>query len=112
MPLDGQRLGERDKFTYTMDDGTAIKLVLDQTLGSLTECGLSATTTADAAINKPLKFKPRVVFWQAIVDGKPVRKELVCSATSTAYTSKTEVNITIDGLVGQTTGRRGETLSF
>lgn len=110
---EGQRLGKRDKYTYTMDDGTVIKLVLDKTLGDISNNGLSPTTTADNAMNKPLKFKPRGVHWQFInTDGSLARKFIVCSADSELYTSTTELNLTIDGDAGQTTGRRGEQLSF
>lgn len=106
-------VGKRGKYKYTMDDGTIIKLRLDATLGDLAETGLEAVTTADNAGNKPTNFKPRVVFWQHVqADGTVIRKELVCSTTAAAFVSKDNFNITIDGIDGQTTGRRGEAISF
>lgn len=109
----GNLIGERAKYKYTMDDGTVIKLRLDKTLGDLAACGLSAVTTADNAGNKPTNFKPRVVYWQHVqADGTINRKQLVCSAASDAFNSVDNFNITIDGLAGQTTGRRGEQISF
>jgi hypothetical protein len=110
---EGQELGVRDKYTYVMDDGTTIKLTLDKTLGDAPGNGLTATTTADGAINKPLSFKPRVVFVQrTTATGRLIRKQIVCNSTSTLYTSKIETNVTIGGDAYQTTGRRGEVLSF
>jgi hypothetical protein len=110
---EGQELGVRDKFTYTMDDGSKIKLVLDKTLGTVPGNGLTSTTTADNAGNKPLKFKPRVVYLQRkTTTGRLIRKNIVCSLTSTLYKSNVEQNVTIDGDSYQTTGRRGETLSL
>lgn len=110
---EGQRLGKKDKYTYTMDDGTVIKLKLDKTLGDIAGNGLSPTTTADNAINKPLNFKPRGVHWQFVnTDGSLSRKFIVCAVDSTLYTSPIEQNVTIDGDAGQTTGRRGEQISF
>lgn len=106
-------VGKRKKYKYVMDDNTVIKLRLDATLGDLAECGLSEVTTADNAGNKPTNFKPRVVFWQHVQeDGNVIRKELVCTQASTAFISKDNFNITIDGIAGQTTGRRGEQISF
>jgi hypothetical protein len=113
-------IGPKKKYKYTMDDGTVIKLRLDQTYGDLAACGLTPVTTADNAINKPSNFKPRVVFWQATAvpesDNEPavgsVRRMLVCAPDSSAYTSVDNFSITIDGVAGQTTGRRGETISF
>jgi len=110
---EGQELGVREKFTYVMDDGTVIKLVLDATLGSVAGNGLTPTVIEDGAINKPLNFTPRVVFCQRFgASGRPIRKEIVCNADSTLYTSKIESNVTIDGDSYVTTGRRGEKLSF
>lgn len=106
-------VGPRAKYKYTMDDGTIIKLRLDKDLGDLAACGLSPVVTGDNASNKPTNFKPRVVHWQVILpDGKISRKQLVCSSTSDAYTSVDPFNISIDGIAGQTTGRRGEQISF
>lgn len=117
------QVGSRGKYKYTMDDGTVIKLRLDATYGDLTPCGLSPVATADNAGNKPSNFKPRVVFWIpnadiAAADGQvarsreSLRRELVCAADSPAFTSKDQFSISIDGIAGQTTGRRGEQISF
>lgn len=106
-------VGKRGKYKYTMDDGTIIKLRLDATLGDLAATGLSAVTTADDAGNKPTNFKPRVVHWQHVQDdGTVLRKQLVCSTDAPAFISRDNFDITIDGIAGQTTGRRGEQISF
>ena len=112
MPLDGQRLGKKDRYTYTADDGQKFALKLDITLATAGAQGLASTTTADGTTNKPTNFTPRGVHWQAIVDGAPVRKFLVCNADSALYTATTQTEVTVDGLVGRTTGRRGEKLTY
>jgi len=117
------QVGPRTKKKYIMDDGTTIKLKLDATYANLAACGLEDITTADNAINKPSNFKPRVVFWIpnadiAATDTTPgrtreqLRRELVCASSSDAYTSVDNFTIEIDGIAGQTTGRRGEKVSF
>lgn len=113
-------VGPKKKYKYVMDDGTVIKLRLDQTYGDLAACGLTPVATTDNAINKPTNFKPRVVYWKSepipAADNEPavasVTRTLVCSATSDAYKSVDNYTIEIDGISGQTTGRRGEQLSF
>lgn len=106
-------IGPRGKYKYIMDDGTVIKLRLDSTLGDIASCGLTPITTADNAGNKPTNFKPRVVFWtHTKADGSKMSKQLVCASDSAAFKSKDNFSITIDGLAGQTTGRRGEQISF
>lgn len=116
------QIGPKKKYKYIMDDGTVIKLRLDATYGDLAATGLSALTTADNAVNKPSNFTPRVVFWQSnptqddgaggTQENPVVRRSFVCAADSPAYTSVDQFSITVDGIEGQTTGRKGETVSF
>lgn len=108
----GQTLGAKKKYKYTMDDGSEIRIKLDETLGDLAGTGLVELTTADSVNNKPQNFEPRRVHVQATVDGALRRKSIVCNAAGTLYASNTEQNITIDGVEFQTTGRTGETYSF
>lgn len=112
MPLSGQRLGVKDRYTYTADDGQKFALKLDTTLATAGAQGLNPTTTADGTTNKPTNFQPRGVHWQAIVDGKTIRKFLVCNADAALYTATTQTTLTIDELEGYTTGRRGEQLTY
>lgn len=109
---EGQFSGSRTTYEYISDAGTTYLLKLDTTLGGLAGTGLTVATTGTAGVNKPLNFKPRVVYWQGVLNGNVVRKSLVCSASSTLYESNVPVALTIDGVAGSTTGRRGEQLSF
>jgi hypothetical protein len=110
---EGQELGVRDKYTYTMDDGEKVRLVLDKTLGDVADNGLTTSTTTDGAGNKPLNFTPRIVFIQrTTATGRTIRKQIVCNADSDLYTKKTVSEVTVNGDSYQTTGRRGEKLSF
>lgn len=109
---EGQYSGIRKTYEYTADDGNIYLLKLDETLGDLTECALSAATTATTGTAKPLSFKPRIVYWQGTLNGRTVRKSLVCDPDATIYQSNTSQAVTIDGVAGFTTGRRGEKFSF
>ncbi len=109
---EGQFTGARAAYTYTKDDGTDIVICLDETLGSAAGNGLVKLTTASALPGKPLKFTPRIVFWQGVLDGKTKRKQIVCNAGSVLYGKVGSSALTIDGVSGVTTGRRGERQSF
>lgn len=109
---EGQFSGSRKVYEYTTDTDKVVLLQLDETLGSVTGCGLSAATTASEATPPPARFKPRIVYWQGVLSGRIVRKQIVCEVDSTLYLSDKSVTVTIDGVVGVTTGRRGEKLSY
>lgn len=109
---EGQYLGDRVTYNYQMDDGTEVQLVLDQTIATAGKQDLQPATTGDGSTAKPLRFEPRGVYWQGELNGKIKRKFLPCNPTSTLYLSNTSTELTVDGVPGQTTGRRGEKLSF
>ena len=109
---EGQFTGTRSNYEYTGDDGTLYKLKLDDTLASITELGLTAAGPTSTAIPKPTGFKPRVVFWQGTLGGVLKRKELICASTSTLYATASSTALTVDGVAGTITGRRGEKLTF
>lgn len=112
---EGQYSGQRKSYVYESDAGKKYLLLLDSTLASLANTGLVEATTenAAAATPAPKRFKPRVVFWQGTLNNRTVRKALVCGdVTATLYAKDTSQEITIDGVAGSTTGRRGEKLSF
>lgn len=112
---EGQYTGQRKSYIYESDAGKKYILLLDSTLAGLANTGLVEATsgnTADAT-PAPKKFKPRVVFWQGTLNNRTVRKALVCGdVTATLYAKDTSQTVTIDGVDGSTTGRRGEKLSF
>ena len=117
---EGQFTGDRARYVYESDDGTKYRLFLDTTLATAAGSGegtpgtgLVADTPEAGAQNKPTKFKPRCVFWQGTLGGTLRRKALICGTTEAGlYTSKTPVILTIDGVTGVTTGRRGEQMSY
>lgn len=111
---EGQLLGPRKWYIYTLDDGTQqVVLLIDETLGDLAGTGLvEANTTTAAGLNvNPRKFKPRVMFWQK--DGTGQRKEIVCGTKDASlYETASATALTIDGDAGTITGRRGEKVSY
>lgn len=108
---EGQFSGTRSTYVYESDNGTDYNITLDETLGSIPGTGLPIATTANSGAEKPGRLIPRVVFWQGELDGRIVRKEIVCNATGTLY-SDTSQELVIDGVTGFLTGRRGEKFTF
>lgn len=103
----GQRLGSRSYYAYTSDSGTIYSVLLDDDIA--TAGGLVADDTNP---NKPNRFQMRGVYVEAITAGEKARKFIPCAADSTLYNTDTTTSVTIDGEAFDTTGRRGETLSF
>lgn len=111
----GQFTGPRLKYAYEDDTGATVVLRLDST----NVIPNSALPVYDPAVNteaiaKPLGFKPRGVYWQATAeDYEGRRKFLVCGdPLAVLYSSNVPQVVTIDGVAGVTTGRRGEKLSY
>lgn len=109
MPQSGNRLGTKTVVTYVTDAGVLINLQLDSDL-IISNSGL---VIGQGGQPKPLRFKPRVVFAQAIVAGRTVRKALVCGTNDAGlFATNVPQSFELDGLVFTTTGRRGETQSY
>lgn len=113
----GNRVGSRSKYVYNNDAGGQYVLETDD---SLAIAGFGAVGAAPVAFNPaspgsatpaPRRFKPRGVYVQAS-DG--ARKFMIAfSPTASAYQRETASTYTIDTEEGwQSTGRRGESLSF
>lgn len=109
---EGQYTGQRKTYIYVSEDGTEYALKLDVTLAEIPGTGLITATQNNPGINKPLRFKPRVVFWEGTLNSRKVRKSIVCSFPSTLYGASSSAELTIDGVAGATTGRRGEKMSY
>lgn len=111
---EGQYTGNRAAYIYTSDSGTNIVLQLDTTLADLPGTGLVKATNASLgdAIPKPQKFYPRGVHWQGILNGDVKRKFITCNTGSDYVESDVSQSLTIDGVAGFTTGRRGEKITF
>lgn len=113
---EGQFLGPRGSYVYTSDSGDSYVITTDATLGALTGCDLTAFNPASpgGATAAPKRFKPRGVYWKGTATGyEKARKFLICGTTdATLYDTTVGATLTIDGVAGVTTGRRGETLTF
>lgn len=116
----GQFLGKKNKYNYEDDGGRLYTITRDITLATDAKIGLTAfdpATNTDTLGTLPKGFQPRGVYWQANADqGDEVagaRKFIICgTALAPLYDSNGPQSLTIDGIVGTTTGRRGESLSF
>ena len=109
---EGQFSGVRKTYNYISDSGSVIALSLDATLGDLSENGLSEANNDNLGNNKPLRFKPRGVYWQGTLNNATKRKFIICAANATIYRADRSQALTIDGVAGKTTGRRGEVLTY
>lgn len=111
----GQFTGPRLKYAYEDDLGQIVVLRLDST-NVIPNSALPVYDPAvqDTAIGKPLGFKPRGVYWQGTAAGfENRRKFLICGdITAVLYSSNVPQIVTIDGVAGITTGRRGEVQSY
>lgn len=112
---EGQFSGKRDAYIYVSDDNNTYLLQMDVTLAEIDGTDLTIATVANAtgSLNKPTRFTPRGVHWQATAAPIGARKFLVCgSSNADLYVSTTSTVVIIDGVAGVTTGRRGETFSY
>lgn len=115
---EGQFTGSRSKYVYeseTVDEKYI--LTLDD---SLVTAGQSlqpfdpATPPTGNVCPSPKRFKPRIIYWEATAVGfEGKRKQLVCGTNAAPlYATNTPATLTIDGVAGVTTGRRGEVQTF
>lgn len=105
----GNTLGARGRYAYTSDTGEVYNIVTDVDLA--TAAGLPAATAGTGSA-KPTSLSLRRVFCQATIAGRVARKALVVNADSPLYDTDAAGTVTIDGTVFNTTGRKGESLSF
>lgn len=105
----GNRLGPRGRFQYVSDTGDIYNIETDVDLA--TAGGLSVAV-AGAGQAPPKRFSPRGVYCQSNTGGILARRFVICDADFASYATTASTNITIDGEVFATTGRKGESLSF
>ncbi len=109
---EGQYSGRRGNYVYTSDDGSDYIISTDRTLGSIPGADLQLATGGSDAVSPPKRFRPRIVYWQGELNDRIVRKKIICDNTSSLYQDNNSVTLTIDGVAGFTTGRRGEKFSY
>lgn len=111
---EGQFLGKKGSYIYTADSGALYVLRRDQTLATLPGVDLPpATVNSDNLQATPQGIKYRGVYWQSELNGRLVRKFIICgSVLSTLYEKDVSTDLTIDGVAGYTTGKKGEAVSF
>jgi hypothetical protein len=111
---EGQFTGLRGRYIYVSDSGREFVRVADETLATVagsTNAAEPSTGAADGAL--PSRFKPRGVFWEGVLSGRLVRKFIVCGTLeSPLYAADTRRALTIDGVSGTVTGRKGEKQTF
>ena len=107
---EGQFLGAKARYIYSADDGREFVRLADTTLAAIAGTDNVAAPAGGAADGQlPRRFFPRGVWWEGTLGGKVVRKFLVCgTAESPLYASVTRTALSVDGVAGFVTGRRGE----
>jgi hypothetical protein len=104
----GNILGGRSYYGYTDDGGNDYSILQDDTLANA-----MGASPDDGNPQPPRRFKPRGVYVEAIIGGRKKRKFLIApDATSAFYNSNVTQVFAIDGVNYDSTGRRGEALSF
>lgn len=114
---EGQFAGSKGRYIYQSDTGINYTITRDETLAGLAGTGLveydPAAPPASFGGAKPSQLKPRVVFWEGVLGGVVRRKEIICGTTEAAlYNSGSRQALTVDGVAGETTGRKGEKFTF
>ena len=106
--MPGNTLGARRYYAYTSDSGVQYKYLTDQNLGEAVNAVLN-----DTLPDFPRRFKPRLVYAEAEIEGSFVRKRVICPLVTTpAYAAQGSTVISIDEEDFKTTGRRGEKATF
>lgn len=105
--MTGNTLGERRYYAYESDTNVSYSYLTDKDLGDAADQVLDDTFPPF-----PRRFKPRGVYVQGEVDGKIVRKFLICGDREDALYTDGSQSVTIDSATFKTTGRRGESLPF
>lgn len=104
----GNTTGDRRYYDYVSDGGVTYALLLDTDLAEAGGLSLSA----NPANFPPRRFSPRVVYLEAEIDGKKVRKACPSAADGPLYNASVSGNVTIDEQEFYSTGRAGEKLTF
>lgn len=113
---EGQFTGSKSKVVYTTDSGKSIILRIDDDL-VVTGSSLPTYDPASPPANitgKFQRFKPRGVYWEGTATGfEGRRKFLICGdSDATLYAADTPTTVTVDGVAGITTGKRGESYTL
>lgn len=112
---EGQFSGRKDTYIYVSDDNKTYLISRDVTLAGIDGTDLVVATVQNSGDgqNAPKRFTPRGVHWQSTAAPIGARKFLVCGSRQAAlYTASSSQPVTIDGVSGVTTGRKGETQSY
>lgn len=107
---EGQFLGQKATYIYVTDSNDEYVITRDNDLSLASITGLVLYTEGAPDLDTlPRGIKPRGVHWVAVVNNRFVRKFLICGTQdATLYLLKGSAPVTIDGVKGFTTGRRGE----
>jgi hypothetical protein len=104
--MPGNTLGSRGTYTYTDDFDSEYLYTTDVDLA--TAVGATPATNAELP-SLPSRFRPRGVYWEA--DTGERKFIIVPNIASSAWADASQT-VTIDGLQGKTSGRRGERQSY
>lgn len=102
---------------YTTDSGKKVKIRVPQYILDAGQHGLQPTDGTE--VPKPARFSPRVVFWDGVVPpaaegGKEtfIRRAIPFNPGAAIVSGDTRKTHVLDGFTGETTGRRGEKVTF
>lgn len=107
---EGQELGPKASYIYVTDSQDSYVIYRDTDLAMSAITGLTPYTEGSPDLdNLPRGLMPRGVYWLGYDGIRPVRKFLICGTQdATLFLLKGSGPVTIGGIKGFTTGRRGE----
>lgn len=108
---EGQELGPKATYIYTTDSNDQYVITRDNDLSLPSITGLVLYTEGAPDLDTlPRGLKPRGVHWVGVGESNRfIRKFLICGTQdATLYLLKGSAPVTIDGIRGFTTGKRGE----
>ena len=104
----GNILGGRSYYAYTDDAGNMYSILQDDTLANAVGAVMD-----DSNPGPPRRFRPRGVHVETTAGGRLKRKFLICpDVASGFYNSITTQAYDLNGLSFDSTGRRGESITF
>lgn len=112
---EGQFQGPKDTYIYVADDNRTYRITRDVTLANIDGVDLVVATVqnSDDFYDISSRITPRGVHWQATEGNLNRRKFLICGSKNAAlFVAPNSQPVTVDGVAGVTTGRRGEATRF
>lgn len=111
---EGQELGPKASYVYLADNSSSYIILRDNDLSLPSFTGLLLYAEGMTGFDSlPRRVRPRGVHWMGFLNNRMIRKFIICGTPdSILFVARSSTQLTIGGIEGVTTGRRGETETF